>query len=100
MSASVWLMRNQSLYEMWWLLTTLMRYPREIFKGDWARPAGFVFSFLIPIMLVTNVPARVMVKALEPWWLSWYALAAAVIVLWVSRRVFRAALQHYRSAGS
>src|SRR5262249_46700487 len=28
-SASVWFMRNQSLYEMWWLFTTLMRYPRE-----------------------------------------------------------------------
>ena len=36
MSASVWLMRNQSLYEMWWLFSTLMRYPREIFNGPWA----------------------------------------------------------------
>ena len=31
-SSSVWLIRNQSLYEMWWLFTTLMRYPREIFE--------------------------------------------------------------------
>src|SRR5260370_11103695 len=31
-SSSVWLMRNQSLMEMWWLVTTLMRYPREIYK--------------------------------------------------------------------
>jgi ABC-2 type transport system permease protein len=100
MSASVWLMRNQSLYEMWWLFTTLMRYPREIFKGTWATPAGFVFSFVVPIMLVTNVPARVMVRPLESSFMAWYALASAVIVLFVSRRVFRAALQHYRSAGS
>src|SRR5437016_6190171 len=27
-SASVWLMRNQSLFELWWLFTMLMRYPR------------------------------------------------------------------------
>lgn len=100
MSASIWLMRNQSLYEMWWLFTTLMRYPREIFKGTWARPAGFVFSFLVPIMLVTNVPASVMAKTLEPGWLAWYALAAAVVVVVVSRYVFRAAMQRYRSAGS
>src|SRR5262245_35317832 len=30
-SLSVWMVRNQSLMEMWWLFTTLMRYPREIF---------------------------------------------------------------------
>ncbi len=99
-SASVWLMRNQSLFEMWWLFTTLMRYPREIFDGNkWASPAGWFFSFVVPIMLVTNVPARVMVKTVEPW-LAGFALTAALIVAWVSRRVFRMALQRYRSASS
>lgn len=99
-SASVWLMRNQSLFEMWWLFSMLMRYPREIFKGDWASPAGLFFSFVVPIMLVTNVPANIMVKALEPWWIAWYALGAAVLVAWGSRRIFRAALRQYRSASS
>jgi ABC-2 type transport system permease protein len=47
-SLSVWLTRNQSLYEVWWLFTSLMRYPKEIFVG-WAYPIGFVFSFLIPV---------------------------------------------------
>src|SRR4051812_25042629 len=28
-SSSVWLMRNQSVMELWWLATTVMRYPRE-----------------------------------------------------------------------
>ena len=99
MSASVWLMRNQSLFEMWWLFSTLMRYPREIFKGSWAAPTGWFFSFIVPIMLVTNVPARVMMKVLDPW-LAWYALGSALIVAFVSRWVFRAALQRYRSASS
>ena len=99
-SASVWLMRNQSLFEMWWLFTTLMRYPREIFQGRWASPAGLFFSFVVPIMLVTNVPAGVMVKLLEPWWLTWYAIGSALVVMWLSRCVFRAALQRYRSASS
>jgi ABC-2 type transport system permease protein len=98
-SASVWLMRNQSLYEMWWLFSTLMRYPREIFDGRIATPAGFFFFFIIPVMLITNVPARVMVKTLDPS-LALYALAASVAVIFVSRRVFRAALQRYRSASS
>ena len=99
-SASVWLMRNQNLFEMWWLFTTLMRYPREIFDTRWASTAGLFFSFVVPIMLVTNVPASVMVKEMKSWWLAWYALGSAVIVVWVSRRVFRAALQRYRSASS
>ena len=32
-STSVWLVRNQSMYELWWLFTSLMRYPKEIFRG-------------------------------------------------------------------
>ena len=98
-SASVWFMRNQSLFEMWWLFTTLMRYPREIFKGPWASPMGWFFSFIVPIMLVTNVPARLMVKALEPL-VVMYALAATAAVLIGSRWFFRAALRRYRSASS
>jgi ABC-2 type transport system permease protein len=98
-SASVWFMRNQSLFEMWWLFTTLMRYPKEIFVGRWASPAGLFFSFIVPIMLVTNVPAGIMVKTLEPW-LACYAFASSLVVVWLSRRVFRAALRHYRSASS
>jgi len=99
-SASVWLMRNQSLFEIWWLFSMLMRYPREIFNGPWASPAGLFFSFVVPIMLVTNVPANVMVKALEPSWLAWYALGSAIVVAYVSRRIFKASLQRYRSASS
>ncbi|HZZ78789.1 MAG TPA: ABC-2 family transporter protein [Gemmataceae bacterium] len=97
-SASVWMMRNQSLFEAWWLFSTLMRYPREIFQ-NWASPAGLFFFFVVPIMLVTNVPARAMVKTLD-WWLGVYAVAAAIFVAWLSRFVFRRALQRYRSASS
>ena len=65
-SLSIWFMRNQSLFEMWWLFTTLMRYPREIYQGAWAWPVGWIFSFVIPIMLVTNIPARTMVESMRP----------------------------------
>jgi ABC-2 type transport system permease protein len=99
MSASIWLMRNQSLFEMWWLFTTLMRYPKEIFKGPWAQPTGWLFFFVIPIMLVTNVPAQVMVRIYEPW-IAFYMVGVTLALAWLSRRVFRAALQRYRSASS
>jgi ABC-2 type transport system permease protein len=100
-SASVWFMRNQSLMEMWWLFGTLMRYPREIFlRTAWVSPIGIFFSTVIPIMLVTNVPARIMVGKVLSWWSVLYMAIAAGVVLWVSRLVFRAALRRYRSASS
>jgi ABC-2 type transport system permease protein len=106
-STSVWLVRNQSLYEMWWLFTSLMRYPREIFKGPWASPLGWFFTFIIPVIVVVNVPAHIMVKRLldptsaefDPW-LVVYTAAAAVVLLVGSRKFFRLALRRYRSASS
>ena len=98
-AASIWFMRNQSLFEMWWLFTTLMRYPREIFERSWASPVGVFFSFVVPIMLVTNVPASVMMRAIRPD-LAAYTLVATVVVLWLSRRFFKFALLRYRSASS
>jgi ABC-2 type transport system permease protein len=98
-STSVWFVRNQSLMEMWWLFTTLMRYPREIFTGSWATPFGRFFTFVVPVLLVVNVPAHTMVKALEPGPIAGMLVAAAVLLA-VSRRFFRYALQSYRSASS
>jgi ABC-2 type transport system permease protein len=99
-STSVWLVRNQSLMEMWWLFSTLMRYPREIFATtSWALPLGWFFTFVVPVMLVINVPASTMVRTLEPGFVAWMAVSAVALVA-VSRVVFRRALASYRSASS
>jgi ABC-2 type transport system permease protein len=98
-ASSVWLVRNQSLFELWWLFTSLARYPKEIFRGKWASPLGWFFTFIIPVLLVVNMPARTMVKAINPWLLAFMAVAA-VVMLVVSRRVFQLALKRYRSASS
>jgi ABC-2 type transport system permease protein len=106
-STSVWFVRNQSLYELWWLFTSLMRYPREIFTRDWAFPIGWFFTFIIPVIVVANVPARIMVKrALDPTsdqfdpGIIGFTLLATVILLIASRRFFRYSLRKYRSASS
>lgn len=98
-SVSIWMVRNQSLMEMWWLFTSLARYPREIFSGKWAEPIGGFFTYFIPILLVSNVPANVMVRVLDPWMVAW-TLAASTALLWISRRFFQYALKSYRSASS
>jgi ABC-2 type transport system permease protein len=96
---SVWMVRNQSLMEMWWLFTSLARYPKEIFNNSWAAPLGRFFTFFVPILLVVNVPAALMVRTLEPGMVG-FTLVATVALFWASRRFFKRALRSYRSASS
>jgi ABC-2 type transport system permease protein len=99
-SASIWFIRNQSLYELWWLFTSLARYPREIFSRAWAAPIGIVFTYAIPILLVINVPANVMAKRIVDPQLIGLMLAATIFLVFASRRFFHVALRRYRSASS
>jgi ABC-2 type transport system permease protein len=75
-----------------------MRYPREIFAGKWALPMGWFFTFVIPILLVVNVPARYVVFD-DPRLLGFTAFSTLVLLV-VSRKFFRYALRRYRSASS
>jgi ABC-2 type transport system permease protein len=99
-STSVWLVRNQNLMELWWLFTSLMRYPKEIFTGWLAAPLGWFFSFVVPVLLVVNVPFRVMVDTVFDPFVITFTLVAAVVLLVGSRQFFRYALRKYRSASS
>lgn len=98
-SISVWMVRNQSLMEMWWLFSSLARYPREIFLKTKVEPLGMLFTFVLPILLVSNVPADVMVRTLQPWMVA-FTVFATVVSLFVSRKFFQKALRSYRSASS
>jgi ABC-2 type transport system permease protein len=98
-AASVWMVRNQSLLELWWLFTTLMRYPRQIYRGGWATAFGWVFTFVLPVLLAVGVPAETMVKTLEPGFVVWVIVSTAVLLV-VSRWFFFRALRSYRSASS
>jgi ABC-2 type transport system permease protein len=101
-ATSVWLGRNQSLYDFWFYITNFARYPLEIYRGpigDWLR---WTLTFLIPVLVVVNVPARLMAKPLraEYAWLAVFAVFATLAALAGSRWVFTRALASYRSASS
>ena len=98
-SISVWMVRNQSLMEMWWLFSSVARYPKEIFNGPWAEPLGNFFTYIVPILVVVNVPANVMVRAFDAPMVG-LIVVAAIVLLWLSRRFFHHALRSYRSASS
>ncbi len=106
-SSSIWLGRNQHLYNFWFYITNFYRYPMEIYQRSgigWA--LWGTFTFVVPILVVSNVPARMLAQPLGWPWQSWewmlagYAVFAAVASLWISRKVFFLALKSYRSASS
>jgi ABC-2 type transport system permease protein len=104
-AASVWLGRNMTLLDFWFYLTTFSRYPMEIYKGAFGTPLRLAFTFIIPVLVVVNVPARLLVRSLAPrqpsdWLLPLFTLAATVLSLVASRLVFNLALKSYRSASS
>jgi ABC-2 type transport system permease protein len=97
---AVWLVRNQSLMEMWWLLTTLMRYPREIYSRSWwSMPLYYGAWWMLPVLIIINVPASTMVRGLE-WQNAALAVVAAIGMLAFSRWFFLKSLRSYRSASS
>lgn len=104
-ATSIWLGRNQSLYDFWFYITNFSRYPREIYQRSWGLPLCFAFTYFVPVLLVVNVPARILAQPLSPrasweWPLAGFTILATFVSLAFSRWVFQRALQSYRSASS
>jgi ABC-2 type transport system permease protein len=101
-ATSIWLGRNQSLYNFWFYITNFSRYPMEIYRGTLGTPLRQFFTFVIPILVVINVPARLLAKPLTPEYrhLALFAAVATCCSLLASRWIFKRALGSYRSASS
>jgi ABC-2 type transport system permease protein len=101
-ATSVWLGRNQTLYDFWFYITNFSRYPMEIYTGTIGSPLQWLFTFIIPVLVVVNVPARLLAKPLDAqnWPLALFAVAAAAGSLWAARWIFSRAMKSYRSASS
>ncbi|MFH1266587.1 MAG: ABC-2 family transporter protein [Planctomycetota bacterium] len=104
-TTAVWLGRNQTLYNFWFYITNFSRYPMEIYQGPLGNPLRWFFTFIIPVLVVVNVPARLLVRPLDPkstedWLLPLFAIFATLASLAASRWMFNRALRSYRSASS
>jgi ABC-2 type transport system permease protein len=101
-AVSVWLGRNTSIYDFWFYITTFSRYPLEIYSGPIGGWLRFGFTFVLPVLIVVNVPARMLAKPLRAEYapLALFAIAATVASFAASRWVFQRALLSYRSASS
>ncbi len=95
---SFWIVRAQGLIFGYYNLFSIARYPDVIFRGAFK----FVFSWIVPIILVANVPARLLMGAFSGGiTLPLLQLAlAALFVLASSRVLWKIALARYTSASS
>ncbi len=104
-ATSIWLGQNRSLYDFWFYITNFSRYPMEIYQGPWGTPLRIACTFIVPVLIVVNVPAQIIARPVAPdhttvWPLAAFALVATAGSLAFSRWVFLASLRSYRSASS
>ena len=101
-ATSIFFGRNQGLLDFWFYVTIFARYPSSIYSGSpTAEVFRFLFSYVLPILLVVTVPARVLLgKTLQPSWLSALTFVSSALTFAVSRAIFHWSLRYYRSASS
>ena len=71
------------------------RWPSSVFRGFWS----ILFTFIIPLALMTSWPAEAMLGRLEPVRLLWGLVGCAVFAF-ISRSVWLLSLRRYTSASS
>jgi ABC-2 type transport system permease protein len=96
-AVSFWIVRAQGLVYGYFNFLNIARYPDVIFP----RIFRFVFGWIIPVVIIANIPARLLIKPLgQPGWLMLHLVIASTIIFWLSRFFWRFALRHYSSASS
>src|SRR6267142_1386027 len=94
-AVSFWIVRAQGLVYGYFNFLNIARYPDVIFP----RVFRFIFGWIIPVVIVANIPARLLIKPLgQPGWLMFHLSIAGSIAFCLSRVFWRFALRHYSSA--
>ena len=97
-TAAFWIVRAQGLIYGYFNVFNIARFPDSVF------PFGLfkaIFTYCIPVIIVANVPARTLGRALEqPWTGLAQLVGATVFIVAVTRGFWRFALKRYSSASS
>ena len=96
--AAFWIVRAQGLIYGYFNVFNIARYPDSVF------PFGLfkaIFTYFIPVIIVANVPARTLARALDqPWTGLAQLVLASVFIVAVTRGFWLFALRRYSSASS
>lgn len=93
---SFWSVRAQGIVWGYYNLFNIARLPDAAFRGLFK----IVFTFAVPMLLVANVPVKLLAEKLDSPWELLLVLAMAVICFAFSEFVWRKAVRHYGSASS
>jgi ABC-2 type transport system permease protein len=93
---SFWTVRAQGIVWGYYNLFNIARMPDEAFKGVFKA----VFTFALPVLLVSNVPTRLLANTLSSW--HPWVLLLAVGLMWalISEWFWRQSLRRYTSAST
>ena len=95
-TCSFWTARAQGLLMAYYNLFSLTRVPDAAFSGA----ARTVFTLFVPLLLVANVPVKVLLGKTDSFRELGLLLAMSLICFFVSSMVWRFALRRYSSASS
>ena len=94
---SFWIVRAQGLVYGYFNFLNIARYPDVIFP----RIFQLIFGWVIPVIIIANIPARLLIKPMgQPYLLMAHLVIASMIVFCLSRFFWRFALRRYSSASS
>ena len=96
MSLAFWITSSQGVEGSYFTLMEFSRLPREAFRRGLT---SLVFVWILPVVVVSNAPARVLLHGFQP---AWAAGLCAATVFWLALAilVFRLGLRRYTSASS
>jgi len=95
-SASFWTVRAQGIVWGYYSLFNIARLPDAAFRGFFK----VFFTFAVPMLLVANVPAKLLADKLQSPLELLLLLGMSVVCLLVSEAGWRFSLRHYTSASS
>ena len=94
---SFWIIRAQGLIYGYFNFFNIARYPDVVFRGVFK----VIFSYAIPVIIVANVPTRLLTRAFESPFHGFLQLAVvSILVVYATRLFWRFALRRYSSASS
>jgi ABC-2 type transport system permease protein len=95
-SVSFWTVRAQGIVWGYYSLFNIARFPDAAFRGVFKA----VFTFAVPVLLVANVPARLLAQTLRNPSDAVLVFVMCAVCFVVSEFGWRFALKHYTSASS
>lgn len=95
-SSSFWTVRAQGIVWGYYNLFNIARLPDAVFRGTFKA----FFTFVLPMLLVANVPTKLVTEKLESPVEMLLLVGVSVVLFVISEVVWRWSVRHYTSASS